>query len=159
MKGRLAARARLTAEQIVELDRDECGFDHDPRPPRPGECAFCTGLNEPDQYWDSDYSVIEYARYIAARCIDWAEAVYDSLYHNDEPLRLQKRTQYGGLIWKSLPLCARLEVEAHFIREHADASDVSPPSSFEDAALWLEDVARELEAQAPPDEEARALVS
>jgi hypothetical protein len=157
IKNRLATRARLTAEQIAELDRDICEFDQNPRPPKPGEYAFCMGLNEPDQYWDSDYAVIVYARYIAARCIDWAEAVYNSLYTNEGPLRLEKRTQYGGLIWKSLPLTARLEVEAHFIREHAAAGDIDPPSSFEDAALWLDDVAREMEEpQAPRDNETLA---
>ena len=125
IKKRLATRARLTAEQIAELNRDICEFDQNPRPPKPGEYAFCMGLNEPDQYWDSDYSVIGYARYIAARCIDWAEAVYNSLYDNEEPLRLEKRTQYGGLIWKSLPLPAKLRVEAHFIREHAESGDIN----------------------------------
>src|SRR5450759_5117933 len=140
IKKRMATRTRLTADQI-------------PRPPKPGEYAFCMGLNEPDQYWDSDYSVIGYARYLAARCIDWAEAVFNSLYDNEEPLRLEKRTQYGGLIWKSLPLPAKLRVEAHFIREHAESGNINPPSSFEDAALWLEDVARELEAQAPREDE------
>ncbi len=149
IKKRLATRARLTAEQIAELDRDICEFDSNPRPPEPGEYAFCIGLNEPDQYWDSDFSVIGYARYVAARCIDWTEAVYNSLYGYEEPLRLEKRTQYGGLIWNSLPLPAKLRVEAHFIREYAASGDINPPSSFEDAALWLEDVARELEAQAP----------
>lgn len=71
--------------------------------------------------------------------------MYDSLYDNEEPLRLKKRTQYGGLIWRSLPLAARLRLEAHFVREYAAASDIDPPSPFEDAALWLEDVAGELE--------------
>jgi len=155
IKKRMATRTRLTAEQIAELNRDICEFDQNPRPPKPGEYAFCMGLNEPDQYWDSDYSVIGYARYLAARCIDWAEAVFNSLYDNEEPLRLEKRTQYGGLIWKSLPLPAKLRVEAHFIREHAESGNINPPSSFEDAALWLEDVARELEAQAPREDETR----
>ncbi|MGD0473394.1 MAG: hypothetical protein ABSB70_09260 [Candidatus Velthaea sp.] len=149
LRERLVRRTRLTAEDVAKLERDFCRFEHYPLPPQPGEYIFCLGLNEPNQYWESDYAVIEYARYIGARCIDWAEAVFDSPYGAEEPVRLEKRTQYGGLIWKSLPLPVKLRIEAHFIRARAEACDITPPSSLEDAARWLDDVARELEETMP----------
>jgi len=104
IKERLATRARLTAEQIAELDRDICKFDPNPRPPEPDEYAFCIGLNEPDQYWDSDYSVIEYARYLAARCIHWAEAVYNSLYNYEEPVGLPGQGRRNGASYPPSPV-------------------------------------------------------
>ena len=149
LRERLVGRTRLTAEDVAKLERDFCRFEHYPLPPQPGEYIFCLGLNEPNQYWESEYAVIEYARYIGARCIDWAEAVFDSPYGAEEPVRLEKRTQYGGLIWKSLPLPVNFGSRRTSFAHARRPVTSRRPSSLEDAARWLDDVARELEETMP----------